>query len=162
MNFREITVTDSELQKSLLFVALWTPDDEPDHDMKVLELPHIKEYFDDWGQEGDFGLFALDDTGGEMGIVQVRYKSSLTECHADCPELALAVNPLYRGQGVASVLMRELLVRTDNLEVGVRLGVHPKNKAAISLYEKFGFETYQVVESGYLQMYRGYQPVAAL
>ena len=162
MKFREITASDSELQKSLLFVALWTPDDEPDHELQVLELPHIKEYFDDWGQKGDFGLFALDKTNDIMGIVQIRFKSSLTELHADCPELALAVNPLYRGQGVASALMRELLIRTDNLEMGVRLGVHPKNKAAISLYEKFGFETYQVVESGYFQMFRPNQTTIAL
>ena len=162
MNFREVTPSDSELQNGLLFVALWTPDDEPDHDLQVLELPHIKEYFDDWGQAGDFGLFALDDAGGVMGLVQIRYKSSLTELHADCPELALAVNPAFRGRGVASALMRELFSNTDQSALGVRLGVHPKNNVALSLYEKFGFETYQVVESGYLQMFRPNQTSTAL
>lgn len=60
MKFKEVTASDVELQKELLLVALWTPDDEPDHDPKVLELAHIKAYFEEWGRAGDLGLFALN------------------------------------------------------------------------------------------------------
>ena len=54
----------------------------------------------------------------------------------------IAVSPLYRRQGVGSMLMTVLL--EEALARGVRrayLEVRPSNQEAIRLYEKFGFET---------------------
>jgi len=149
LHFEIVKGIDIALQKELLLVALWTPDDEPVHKPEVLELPHIKEYYEDWGKRGDLGFFAISSTNQPMGIIQLRYKSSQTKKYADYPEIAIAVHLQYRGQGVASALVRKLL---DSTDCGLRLGVHPMNTSAIALYEKFGFEVYEIAKSGFPQM----------
>lgn len=154
MKLRQINASDLALQKQLLLVALWTPDDEPTPQPHVLEVPHIKEFFVDWGREGDLGYFAFDEQDNPAGIVQVRYKSSPTSMHRNLPELALAVLPEYRGQGVGLKLMEHILAQVEKTADGVRLGVHPKNKAAINLYHRFGFDVYEIAQSGYPQMVR--------
>ncbi|MGL6259344.1 GNAT family N-acetyltransferase [Vibrio sp. WXL210] len=154
IHFREITAGDETLQKTMLLVALWTPDDQPDHDVSILELPTIKEYYHDWGREGDFGLFALNIDQQPIGLVQIRYKSCPTKQFSSFPELAISVLPEYQGQGVASALLDELLVRTRCLDTGIRLGVHPDNHLAISLYKRFGFSVYEIASSSYPQMIR--------
>ncbi|MDN3685958.1 GNAT family N-acetyltransferase [Vibrio sinaloensis] len=80
----------------------------------------------DWGREGDLGYFAFDEQDNPAGIVQVRYKSSPTSMHRNLPELALAVLPEYRGQGVGLKLMEHILAQVEKTADGVRLGVHPK------------------------------------
>ncbi len=152
MNFRTITAADEEQQKKLLLVALWTPEDQPNYPESVLDEPHIKEFYSQWGKQGDEGIFALDYAGRVIGLAQVRHKSSPTHQYRDYPELAIAVADSHRGQGVAAKLMRELLSRLRLTAPGVRLGVHPQNKAAAALYQKFGFVEYEVASSGFPQM----------
>ena len=154
MKFRDITNSDIELQKRLLFVALWTPPNEPAHPFSVLESPHIKEYFSDWGQQGDTGFFAFNEQNEATGIIQLRYKSSPSKAYANYPELAIAVNVEFRRQGIAFALLSEMLQRTKHLATGIRLGVHPKNSSAIALYKKFNFAIYETAPSSYLQMVR--------
>ncbi|WP_036818835.1 GNAT family N-acetyltransferase, partial [Photobacterium sanctipauli] len=103
-------------------------------------------------QEGDMGLFAVGANGEAIGIVQLRYKSCLTESYSEYPELAIAVAPAYHGQGIASALMRELLERIDVTVKGIRLGVHPKNTVAMALYKKFGFKVYDTGKNGFPQL----------
>lgn len=53
----------------------------------------------------------------------------------------VAVDPGYRRQGVASALIRELIVRAEALSLAfVTLEVRAGNAPAISLYSGFGFE----------------------
>ncbi len=154
MIFQKITKSDIELQKNLLFVALWTPKDEPKHDRKVLELPHISEYFESWGKRDDLGFFVFSNDGHSVGIIQARIKSSQNGKYSNYPEIAIAVLPEYCGEGVGSLLMDKLISEIGNNYDGLRLGVHPKNEVAIKLYEKFGFVVYETGNGGYLQMVR--------
>lgn len=151
MRFQLVNESDVELQKEFLLVAMWTPDDEPDHKPAILEVPHIKEYYSGWGKDGDLGFFAFSGENKPMGLIQSRYKSSPTQKYSDCPEIAIAVHPDYQGRGVASSLMLHLI---ENSTTCLRLGVHPQNVLAIKLYEKFGFRIYEVAKSGYPQMVR--------
>lgn len=60
------------------------------------------------------------------------------------PELAIAVQPLYRGQGIGKVLMRELLQKAKlSLYSQISLSVDPQNPA-VHLYQKLGFETVRI------------------
>ncbi|WP_070971205.1 GNAT family N-acetyltransferase [Vibrio sonorensis] len=151
MRFQVVKESDVELQKQFLLIALWTPDNEPDHKPEVLEAPRVKEFYEDWGREGDVGFIAFSPDNKPMGLIQSRFKSSLTKKYSDYPEIAIAVFSEYRGTGVASALMQHLI---EHSATGLRLGVHPQNVAARKLYEKFGFREYEIHESGFPQMVR--------
>jgi ribosomal-protein-alanine N-acetyltransferase len=51
----------------------------------------------------------------------------------------VAVDPDERRSGIASALMTELLERIGDAEARLTLEVRPSNRAAIALYERFGF-----------------------
>jgi [ribosomal protein S18]-alanine N-acetyltransferase len=55
----------------------------------------------------------------------------------------IAVDPDARRQGIASALLRALLARIDDGSDSVQLTleVRPTNRAAIALYERFGFRS---------------------
>lgn len=152
MKIRLLHPSETEIQKELLFTALWKPEDETPHSRSDLDLPHIKEYYQEWGKQGDLALVAVDDKDAPVGLIQIRHKSCPTQNYAEHPELAMAVFSEHHGKGIAKSLFKELLTRIENTESGIRLGVHPKNEKAISLYKKFGFRVYDTPSKGYPQM----------
>ena len=63
----------------------------------------------------------------------------------------LAVETAWRRRGVATQLLEELFARTEGTaERGYTLEVRPSNPAAISLYEKLGFQARGVRRGYYL------------
>lgn len=65
---------------------------------------------------------------------------SATNLYETCDILSLVVDPMYRNKLIASNLITYLISDAgEDLQL-VTLEVATKNKAAISLYEKFGFE----------------------
>lgn len=61
-----------------------------------------------------------------------------------CDILSVVVDPDYRGQLVASNLIDYLISELDEDLRLITLEVASKNKAALNLYEKFGFEIVNV------------------
>jgi ribosomal-protein-alanine N-acetyltransferase len=63
----------------------------------------------------------------------------------------VAVDPLWRRRGVATLLLEELFSRTEGrAEHGYTLEVRPSNTAAIKLYEQLGFEARGIRRGYYL------------
>lgn len=151
ITFKDIDSSDIDLHKDLIYIALWDHPDEPRRPRSVLDDPKVKAYYEDWGQSGDIGIFAmLDDK--VMGFIQSRFKESVTEKHADLPEIAIAIFPEFHGCGVASTLFKELIRRVEPIASGLRLGVNPRNEIATKLYEKFDFYFYETPAGRYPQM----------
>ena len=67
-----------------------------------------------------------------------------TDLKETCDILSVVVDPEYRGQLVASNLIDYLISELDENLVLITLEVDSKNKAAINLYDKFGFEIVNV------------------
>lgn len=59
------------------------------------------------------------------------------------------VSPEYRGKGLASLLIKALLNDLDLKKVDSFLTVDPSNGAAISLYNKWGYEIQEHVGGYY-------------
>ena len=77
---------------------------------------------------------------------------AVTELDSDTAEIeSLAVDPEYRRQGVATILLVKLLgaVRKRGATF-IILEVRPSNKAAIALYKDFGFQIVEREKDYYL------------
>ena len=111
----------------------------------------VKAYYENWGKKHDLGYIALQEHT-PVGFIQIRIKESITREFGDLPELVISVLPNYRNKGVANRLMNMIIKKAKADHAGIRLGVNPKNHAAIKLYENFGFKCYVYPEHGYPQM----------
>ena len=71
------------------------------------------------------------------------------------PELAIAVEGRYAGQGIATALMDAAISLARTLKApGISLAVHPDNPRAQGLYERLGFEHVGVYAEHYIMVKR--------
>ena len=67
----------------------------------------------------------------------------------------LQILPEFRGQGIGTAIVKNLILEADKTQLPVELEVRHNNSVAIHLYEKLGFE---VVDEDNIQKIMRYQP----
>ncbi len=98
-------------------------------------------YVKDWGRIGDWGFVARE--GGEyIGAAWLRLFTSEEHGYgyiqSDIPELAFAVAPAYRGQGIGTKLLMRVLESAGNIYPAISLSVR-SNNPVLNLYQRIGF-----------------------
>lgn len=101
-------------------------------------------YFEHWGRWGDFGVIAETD-GQPRGAAWARLFSwnELRDRRGspEVPEIAIAVDPSCRGQGIGTSLLRELMTAAERLGYpALDLSVNTANHSAMAVYTKLGFK----------------------
>ena len=101
-------------------------------------------YFERWGRWGDFGVIAESDAE-PSGAAWARLFSwnELRDRRGspEVPEIALAVDPCFRGQGLGTLLVRELMSEAQRLGLtALDLSVNTANHPAMAIYTKLGFK----------------------
>lgn len=141
---REAWSSDQALLNEMLYHSLYvTPGHEP-FSRDILQDPNINKYVAGWGRPGDLAFIAFDsETRNALGAAWLRLLKGGERGYGyvddDTPELAVAVVPGYRGQGVGSALLERLLEAAAAEYRSVSLSVSEGNPAA-KLYEKLGFK----------------------
>ena len=100
-------------------------------------LPYVEGYATfpgAFGSNGDFLVASLNEVhAGCLGIKPLNQRT--------CEMKSLWVRPTHRGLGVAKALIRESLVRAENLGFEImELDVLPSRQGAIALYRELDFE----------------------
>ena len=133
---------DELFLKEMTYQAIYSPKGGGFLPRKILEEPAIRSYYADFGRAGDLAFVALSD-GQAVGAVWIRFATTAQKGYgfvrADVPELMLAVLPAFRGRGIGTVLLEQMMtqLRATDLEA-VSLSVARSNPAR-SLYERLGF-----------------------
>jgi GNAT superfamily N-acetyltransferase len=138
MNYavRALTVEDEPTLWTMLMHAAHEPSLEA-----VQRQPCLTRYVRDWGRVSDMGFVACV---GELsiGAAWLRLWSMGDQGFGSIddatPELAMAVLPEYRGQGVGTQLLSQILKIAQGLFPAVCLSVRAENPVA-KLYERVGF-----------------------
>jgi GNAT superfamily N-acetyltransferase len=138
---RVATAEDEPFLREMLFLAPFVPPGTDPLPRLDRDDPALTHYVDGYGRAGDLGVIASDD-GTDVGAAWVRllpaddpgygYVDEVT------PELTIAVVPEWRGRGVGTRLMEELLARTADEFPAVSLSCDPANPA-MRIYERLGF-----------------------
>ena len=98
--------------------------------------PYLRTYVDDWGRPDDLGVVAVTGDGQRVGAAWVR--SGLIVAEPGVPELATAVVPSQRGQGVGAAMMRGWCAWRPGVTRPIILSVR-ENNPAVRFYERLGF-----------------------
>ena len=137
---REIRKEDQDFLFDMLYQAIYVAPGAEPIGREVIDLPEIRKYVSEWGEETDYGSLAIDEvTGGEIGAAWLRLIKGFGNISDDIPEIAIALDPEYRNKGIGSALVKHLLNVTSEIYKTISLSVQDGNKAAIKLYKKFGF-----------------------
>ena len=142
-DLRAATSQDLDLVKRTLYLALaWDPNDPIPPFEQVVDHPEIAIYHTDWMRPGDAGVVA-EVEGAFAGMAY--YRRFPPERHGqgyvdeETPELAIAVVPEMRGQGLGGRLLTALTAEAVRSGIArLSLSVSTGNPAR-RLYERHGY-----------------------
>ena len=141
MKLRMLKDDETELIKDFLYEAIFIPEGMELPDRSIVQQPELKIYYEDFGTgKADYCIVAEDD-GKVIGAVWTRIMNDYGHVDDDTPSFAISLYKEYRGQGIGTRMMREMLELLK--EKGYKQASLAVQKAnyAVRMYEKVGFKT---------------------
>ena len=140
------------LLREFLYQAIFLPEGTVPPSRSVIDLPELQIYIADFGTRfGDHCLVA-EINGKIVGAAWSRMMEDYGHIDKDTPSLAISLLPEYRGQGIGTKLLSNLLSLL--YEKGfhqVSLSVQKKNPA-FHLYKRAGFQILEEKGTEYLML----------
>lgn len=139
-NIRKISEGEHSLLQDFLYEAIFVPEGVPAPPKSIINQPELQVYIADFGKKkDDIGLIAEVDKKA-VGAVWVRIMNDYGHIDNDTPFFAISLYKEYRGFGIGTDLMKEmLLILKDRGYKQASLAVQKANYA-VRMYQKTGFE----------------------
>jgi ribosomal protein S18 acetylase RimI-like enzyme len=146
---RPLTAADEPLLWEMVYQALHHAPGDAALPREVVRRPELARYVEGWGRAGDTG-FVAHEVGEQhlLGGVWLRLHPA-----EETPELAFSVTRGYRGHGIGTALLTQLM-RANPHHDAIRIAVAPTNPA-VRLYERFGFRIAQQTDTSVLMRREG-------
>lgn len=138
------------LLREFLYQAIFLPESAVPPSRSVIDLPELQIYIADFGTQFGDHCLAAEVNGNIVGTVWSRIMADYGHIDKDTPSLAISLLPEYRGQGIGTKLLNDLLSLL--CEKGFRqvsLSVQKKNPA-VRLYKRAGFQILEEKGTEYL------------
>lgn len=137
-----------------LYEAIFIPEGVEPPERSIIERPELRVYTDDFGSgPADIGVVAEAD-GRIVGAVWTRIMNDYGHIDDETPSLAISLYKEYRGKGLGTLMMREILEKLREKGFSrVSLSVQKANYA-VKLYKKTGFEIIGENEEEYIMLCR--------
>ena len=151
---REISEQEYGLLEDFLYEAIFVPEGTPAPPRSIIAKPELQVYLTDFGKEkDDIGLVA-DVDGKVIGAVWVRIMNDYGHVDDTTPSFAISLYKEYRGAGIGTALMEEMLCILR--QRGYRQASLAVQKAnyAVRMYRKVGFQTIDENEEEYIMVCR--------
>lgn len=149
---RLIAQDEINILDDFLYEAIFVPEGVAAPPKSIIELPELQVYVEGFGnQTGDYALVA-EVEGKIVGAVWVRIMDDYGHVDDTTPSFAISLLPKFRGNGIGTELMRQMLSLLG--KEGYKqasLAVQKKNYA-VRMYEKVGFETVDENEEEYIMV----------
>ena len=152
MILREIKENETEILKDFLYEAIFIPEGMELPPRDIIERPELKLYYDGFGiGEADFCIVA-DDEGKVIGAVWTRIMNDYGHVDEETPSFAISLYKEYRGQGIGTKLMKEMLYLLK--EKGYKRASLAVQKAnyAVKMYENVGFKAVDENDEEYIMV----------
>lgn len=151
---RPMDKTEVLLLTDFLYEAIFQKENEPCLSRTVLQEPDIWVYIDNFGKKKDDYCLVAEVDGKVVGAVWTRFIKAYGFIDDDTPEIAISVYTEYRGKGIGTKLLKEMIAfLKDKGYRQVSLIVDKDNYAA-KLYKDLGFSVALEKDNDYLMRYR--------
>lgn len=138
---RPLTPIDQPFLWEMLYQAIYVPTGQPAPSRDIIQQPELARYVEGWGKPDDRGFLALNArTNQPIGAIWLRLLTIEAPGYGyiddNSPELAMAVLPGDRGQGVGTQLLACLIDSRPNESLCLSV---TENNPVVRLYGRFGF-----------------------
>ena len=149
---RELAPNETKLLESFLYEAIFIPEGVEPPDRSIIEQPELKIYYEGFGTGKADHCIVADDDGRVIGAVWTRIMNDYGHVDDDTPSFAISLYKEYRGQGIGTRLMKEMLTLLK--EKGYKQASLAVQKAnyAVRMYEKAGFKTIDENDEEYIML----------
>ena len=150
---REMTAQEYPLLDDFLYEAIFVPEGVDPPSKSIITAPELQIYVKDFGtSKDDFSLVA-EVENKIIGAVWVRIMNDYGHIDDKTPSLAISLYKKYRGQGIGSSLIKEMLslLQVHDYKC-VSLSVQKANYAA-KLYQKIGFRIIKEIGDEWIMTY---------
>lgn len=138
---RELDHTEKDLLKDFLYEAIFIPEGAEPPDRGIINQPELRLYYEDFGSGAADHCLVAEMDGNVVGAIWARIINDYGHVDDETPSLSIALYPKYRGQGIGSELMREMLALLKNQGYKrASLSVQKANYA-VKMYKDTGFKT---------------------
>ena len=152
MRLRELRKNEIDLLPDFLYEAIFIPEGVDPPAREIIELPELKIYYEDFGTgKADYCIVA-DDNGKVIGAVWTRIMNDYGHVDDDTPSFAISLYKEYRGQGIGTQMMKEMLVLLREKGYARASLAVQKANYAVRMYEKVGFKTVDENEEEYIML----------
>lgn len=152
MIIREIKQAEYPLLENFLYEAIFIPDGVEPPPKSIIYRPELQVYISEFGKSKHDIALVADINGKIVGAVWVRIMNDYGHIYDKTPSFAISVYKEYRGKGIGTALMSEMLaILKKRGYKQASLSVQKKNFAA-EMYRKLGFKIIDENEEEYLMV----------
>lgn len=156
MNYliRKLQKPEYPLLSHFLYEAIFVPEGAAPPPQTIIASPELQVYVARFGEAKDDHGLAAEVEGKIVGAVWVRIMNDYGHIDDKTPSLAISLDKEYRGLGIGTAMMKEILalLKTHGYRQ-VSLSVQKANYAA-RLYQKVGFEILRENKEEYIMACR--------
>ena len=153
VTIRKIQKQEYPLLDNFLYEAIFVPEGIEPPTKSIISSPELQIYVERFGESKDDWGLAAEVDGKIVGAVWVRSMNDYGHIDAETPSLAISLYKDYRGFGIGTAMMKEILALLKSHGYSrVSLSVQKANYAA-KMYLKIGFEIVKENEEEYIMMY---------
>lgn len=137
---RKLHTCETALLKDFLYEAIFIPEGVAPPARDIVEQPELRLYYEDFGSGSADHCLVAEAEGNVVGAVWVRIMNDYGHVDNETPSFAIALLPKYRGLGIGTRLMKDLLALLKSQ--GFRRASLAVQKAnyAVRMYKNVGFE----------------------
>lgn len=152
VTIREIQKQEYPLLDNFLYEAIFIPEGIEPPPKNIITSPELQVYVEHFGESNDDWGFVAEVDGKTIGAVWVRIMNDYGHIDDETPSLAISLYKEYRGLGIGTAMMKEILaLLKSNGYRRVSLSVQKANYA-VKLYRKMGFEIVRENEEEYIMV----------
>ena len=149
---REMKKEEYFLLSDFLYEAIYIPEGTEPPPRSVVSLQELQEYIVDFGTRKHDRALVAEVKGQIMGAAWVRIMNDYGHIDDDTPSLAMSVYQEYRGHGIGTALLKELLsILKEQGCPKVSLSVQKANYA-VKMYQAVGFHVVGETEEEYIMV----------
>jgi ribosomal protein S18 acetylase RimI-like enzyme len=150
---REMLSQEYSLLDDFLYEAIFQPNETNLLPRSITKKPELQVYIENFGSKKDDFCLCTDVDGKLVGAIWVRNMKGYGSIDEITPELAISLYKEYRGCGIGTEMMENMLTHLKQVGYSkISLAVQKANYA-LKMYQKLGFQIINEDEAEYIMVH---------